>query len=192
VYSGADGRLWENSRALPRAFSPASVRLVAPAARLREPLSDANAAFGKEAFAAIAANRDWGGAAWILGPAAGEEANPRASIADYREETNEASFTASASAPSWIVLSLVQDGGWSATLESPVAAAPASAPPLALSRANGPFLALRVPPGTHRVRLRYRPPGWTAGLWIGAATVVLVAGGLGLRRRTSSASAGAR
>jgi len=188
AYSGADGRLWENSRALPRAFSPASVRLVAPATRLREPLSDANAAFGREAFAAIAANRDWGGAAWILGPAAGEASNPAASIADYREETNEASFTASSPAPSWVVLSLVQDGGWSATLDSAGAGAPPSGEPLALSRANGPFLALRVPGGTHRVRLRYRPPGWTAGLWIGGATIVLLAGSLALQRRKSEAS----
>jgi hypothetical protein len=183
AYSGADGRLWGNSRALPRAFAPASVRLVAPAAGLREPLSDANAAFGREAFAAIAANSDWSGRAWILAAAtgAGEESNPPAEVAHYREKTNEASFDATAAAASWIVVSLVQDGGWSATLERTGAGAPKDAEPLALSRANGPFLALRVPAGTHRVRLRYRPPGWIAGLWIGAATCLTLVAYLALR-----------
>ena len=50
-------------------------------------------------------------------------------------------------------------------------------PPGTRSARNGPFLAMRVPAGTHRVRLRYRPPGWTAGLWIAAATALLVLGG---------------
>jgi hypothetical protein len=152
-------------------------------AGLREPLSDANAAFGREAFAAIAANSDWSGRAWILAAAtgAGEESNPPAEVAHYREKTNEASFDATAAAASWIVVSLVQDGGWSATLERTGAGAPKDAEPLALSRANGPFLALRVPAGTHRVRLRYRPPGWIAGLWIGAATCLTLVAYLALR-----------
>jgi hypothetical protein len=176
AYSGADGRLWENSRVVPRAFSPATVRLVAPRGPLREPLSDANAAFGREAFASITANSDWGATAWVLSDRDREERNSVVEISDYQETTNEAAFTARGAAdPSWIVLSLVQDGGWSARLED--AAGSRRAEPLAVTRANGPFLAVRVPPGTHRVRLRYRPPGWTAGLWIAAATALLLLGG---------------
>jgi len=149
---------------------------VAPRGPLHEPLSDANAAFGREAFASIASSSDWGATAWVLSDRDGEESNPAAEISGYRETTNEAEFTyRGAAGPSWIVLSLVQDGGWSARLED----APGSGrgEPLAVTRANGPFLAMRVPAGTHRVRLRYRPPGWTAGLWIAAATALLVLGG---------------
>ncbi|HEX4441408.1 MAG TPA: YfhO family protein [Thermoanaerobaculia bacterium] len=177
AYSGTDGRLFENARVLPRAFAPASVRLVPPADALREPLSDANAAFGKEAFAQIAATDDWAARAWILGPrgaTASDVPNPSTQVGDYRESTNEASFTASAAAgPAWIVLSLVQDGGWSAS---------ASGGGLETSRANGPFLAVRVPAGTTAVRLRYRPPGWNAGLAIGGGTAVLL-GVVAFRRR---------
>jgi hypothetical protein len=176
AYSGADGRLWENARVLPRAFSPATVRLVAPRGPLREPLADANAAFGREAFASIAANSDWSATAWVLSDRDGEEPNSAAEISDYRETTNEAVFAArGAAGPSWIVLSLVQDGGWSAKLED--AAGSGRRDPLAVARANGPFLAVRVPAGEHRVRLRYRPPGWTAGLWIAAATSLVLVGG---------------
>jgi len=163
---------------LPRAFAPASVRTVSPAALLREPLSNANAAFGAETFASIAANDDWAARAWILGPpgaAASEAANPPAEVTGYRESTNDASFSARApEGPSWIVLSLGQDGVWSAS-------APGGAR-LEISRANGPFLAVRVPAGTTAVRLRYRPPGWNAGLAIGAATAVLL-GVAAVRRR---------
>ena len=163
---------------LPRAFSPATVRLVAARRPLREPLSDANAAFGREAFASIAANSDWAATAWVLSDRDGEERNSAAEISDYRETTNEATFTArGAAAPSWIVLSLVQDGGWSARLEDAAGSGSHRGEPLAVTRANGPFLAMRVPAGAHRVRLRYRPPGWTAGLWIAAATALLLLGG---------------
>jgi hypothetical protein len=190
AYSGPDGRLFENSSVLPRVYAPASVRRVPMQTSATEPLSDANAAFGPRAFAEIGANTDWAGRAWVLGPRGGagpaeEETNPPAAISDYRETTNEVSFTAvAASGAAWVVTSLVQDGGWSAAGEAREA--------LEVSRANGPFLALRVPAGTHRVVLRYRPPGWTAGLWIAAATVILLIGGQVLKFRTSAKSGKSR
>lgn len=186
AYSGTDGRLWENPRALPRAFAPASVQLVAATTTRSGPMSDANAAFGPRAFAAIAANPDWARTAWLLAPPGGaeleaEEPNPPATITDYREATNEVSFTAAApSGASWVVTSLVQDGGWSAAADGRET--------VELSRANGPFLALLAPAGTRRIVLRYRPPGWNAGLWIGAATVAILAGGQVFKRRSSRKS----
>ena len=190
AYSGEDGRVFENSSVLHRAFAPSSVRLVAARTRRSEPLSDANAAFGPRAFAEITANSDWAGRAWVLATRGGEErdaeqANPPAAITGYRETTNEVSFTATAtSGATWIVTSLVQDGGWSADGDGGRA--------LETSRANGPFLALRVPAGTHRVVLRYRPPGWRAGLWIGAASVILLVGSRVFRFRTSPDSEDSR
>ena len=72
------------------------------------------------------------------------------------------------------VTSLVQDGGWAAT-----DAAGAEVP---VSLANGPFLAVRLAPGAHRITLRYSPPGFRLGSGISLATLGLL--GLdSLRRR---------
>ena len=77
------------------------------------------------------------------------------------------SSTSKRAAPSWVVLSIVQDGGWSAR--------DAAGRALPLSRANGPFLALKVPAGSTHVRMRYRPPGFVPGAWISGATLVILA-----------------
>jgi len=43
----------------------------------------------------------------------------------------------------------------------------------AVVEVNGGFLGFRVPPGSHSVQLRYRPRGWTLGLALFAAGLVL-------------------
>jgi uncharacterized membrane protein YfhO len=63
------------------------------------------------------------------------------------------------------VASLVNDGGWRAHDEA--------GNPLATGRVNGPFLAVRVPAGEHRVRLDYAPPGFRAGALVSAASLAL-------------------
>ncbi|HMA18274.1 MAG TPA: hypothetical protein VKS03_07530 [Thermoanaerobaculia bacterium] len=89
-----------------------------------------------------------------------------ARIGDYRETTNEASFRAEVSGEAEeLVASLVQDGGWTARDESGAL--------LSVSRSQGPFLAVTVPGGSHRVRLRYRPPGSREGAAVSAAGIVL-------------------
>jgi hypothetical protein len=179
VYSGVDGSVFENPAVLPRAFVPERVRLVAGTGA-REPLTDANAAFGG-AFREIAANPDWKATAWILSERAGEEPGGTAEISGYRETTNTASFDADVSAGgAWVVLSLVQDGGWSARDSAGAA--------LAVTRANGPFLAVRLPEGHRGVRLRYRPPGFLAGAWISAGTLLMLAG-IALSRRFAARTA---
>ena len=67
----------------------------------------------------------------------------------------------------WVVLSIVQDGGWSAENGAGDA--------LPLFRANGPFLALRLPAGNTRVRLRYSPPGFLLGAAISGITLAMLA-----------------
>jgi hypothetical protein len=57
--------------------------------------------------------------------------------------------------------------GWTATVDG------APAPVL---RANGKHRAVPIPPGPHDVVLRYRPPGLTAGLWLGAVSALVAAG----------------
>jgi hypothetical protein len=174
VYSGTDGNVFENTRALPRAYAPARVRLVPSAARVREPTSDATALFG-EAFREIAANEDWRRTGWVLASRAGEEAGAAAEIAEYREGTNEASFSAHvAEGTAWVVLSLVQDGGWSAR--------DGEGRPVPVLRANGPFLALTLPAGDHRIALRYRPPGFRTGAAIAGATAAVLGIGAAFAR----------
>jgi hypothetical protein len=176
VYSGADGMAFENSRVLPRAFAPARVRPVPPPPSRPWPVLDAAAAFGP-AFSDITALEDWSATAYVLTDGASEVGNPAIAISDYAESTNAASFgarVAEGRGPGFVVLSLVQDGGWSARDAS-------GALPTFL--ANGPFLAVRLGPGNHRIALTYRPPGLGAGSAISLGTLGLLAGAAVLERR---------
>jgi hypothetical protein len=74
--------------------------------------------------------------------------------------------------PGYLVLTTPRHRGWEALLDGE---------PAPLLRADGLFLAVTVPAGTHRVELRFAPPGFAAGLAIAAAAalalgVFLVAG----------------
>jgi hypothetical protein len=155
---------------------PDRLRLVKAPPNLREPLMDANAAFGP-AFAEIVANQDWRAKAWILWHEDGEGPGGRAEISDYAESTNAISFRARVEhGPTCVLLSVVQDGGWSARDETG-----AKVP---LFRANGPFFAAALMPGDHTVRLTYWPPGFLAGLWIGVGTAVALAVAFIVSRRS--------
>jgi len=182
VYSGADGTVFENSRVLPRAFAPARVRSVPPPRPRPWPVLDAAAAFGP-AFSEVTALGDWSAVAYVLADGAAEVENPPVAISGYAESTNAASFAArvaEGSGPGLVVLSLVQDGGWSAR--------DASGAPVPTFLANGPFLALRLAPGEHRVALTYCPPGLRLGFAVSLATLGLLAAAavLGRRRRRAA------
>ena len=178
VYAGADGIAFENPDALPRAFAPRRLRRVPPA-KAGGRLADAADAFGPE-FARVAATTDWSDSASILADGPPEADNPAARIDRYEERTNAAAFDAAVppGPPSVVVLSFVQDGGWTARDDEG---------PLAVHLANGPFLAVEVPPGAHRVRLSYTPPGWRTGTALSGATLVLTVA-LGLRRRATASA----
>jgi uncharacterized membrane protein YfhO len=125
-------------------------------------------AFGS-AFAEMAHRDDWAETAWVLSESSGLVPNGPATMVDYRERSNGASFQVSSSTASrvLIVTSLVQDGGWSARGNSDRA--------LEVTRANGPFLAVWITPGTTAVDLFYNPPGFRAGLAISIAAAVGIA-----------------
>jgi hypothetical protein len=185
AYAGPDGIVYENAGALPRAFLPASVRLVPASPDLREPVRDANAAFGPS-LAEITAATDWRARAWVLGDRGGDVAGGAGEIGGYRETTNAIAFHARVtSGPAYVVLSVVQDGGWSAR--------DGNGARLEVRRANGPFMAVVLPEGEHAVTLTYRPPGFPAGAAISLAAAASLAGlGLALaprRRRLSSGEA---
>jgi hypothetical protein len=158
VYSGEDGTVFENDQVQARVFSPGSVTLVAAKKRLGSWVRNAITEFGLRP-SELARRSDWKEHALLLGREAGTVANGRAEVSDYRESTNEASFFARASeGGAFLVTSLVQDGGWSASDET--------GGRIAVTLANGPFLALRAPAGDHRLLLKYRPPGFLTGCWI--------------------------
>jgi hypothetical protein len=174
AYSGTDGRVFENPAALERAFVPERVRFVPEPVPMREPTSDANALFGA-AFHEITANANWRQTAWVLASRPGETTGGVAEISEFRESTNTASFSARVpEGTAWVVLSLVQDGGWSAR--------DAEGRPVPVLRANGPFLALALPAGDHRIALRYRPPGFRTGAAIAGATAAVLGIGAALAR----------
>jgi hypothetical protein len=165
VYSGDDGTVFENADVLPRVFAPASLRPIPSGAKVRDLV---------------------GSLSWKTEALLGRDPRPvpsatngRVGVADYRESTNSAVFRTSAPAgPAVVVASLVQDGGWTARDET--------GSPLPTGRANGPFLAVEVPGGEHRVRLRYAPPGSKAGTFVtlGSGAVLLAAAAARRSRRS--------
>jgi hypothetical protein len=180
VYAGADGTVFENSSVLPRAFAPRAVQFVPPVAR-RERGVNVLARFGA-AIGDLAAAEDWREKAVMLSAdQPGQIENSPVEISDYRESTNAISFRTarSSSGRSFVVLSVMHDGGWTARDEtgrrSPV------------YWANGPFLAVEVRSGAHAVDLRYRPPGSRAGLFaaLGTLAVLGVVFVLGAGRRAA-------
>ena len=77
-------------------------------------------------------------------------------------------------APRVLVLPESDDGGWSAE---------ADGQPLPTLRADGAFLAVRVPAGETRLVCRYLPPGFREGLAVSTVTAVLAAALAARRRR---------
>jgi hypothetical protein len=182
AYSGSDGEVFENPDVLARVFAPGSIRAVG-AARPGH-FEDAFRAFGSPPPALLAGvdlHREAlvvSDGASLGAPAAGENS---AVIAEIRERTNALAFTAAApAAGAVIVATVVQDGGWRARDERG---------PLAAGRANGPFLAVRLRPGAHRVELSYLPPGFRTGASISAGTILAAALGAALGRRRKRAIA---
>jgi hypothetical protein len=90
-----------------------------------------------------------------------------AAVTGYRESTNSASFHARLARPGRVVVSLMQDGGWSAKRSPAKNGAGTTIP---TGRAEGILLALDLPAGDSDVRLSYVPPGMAAGGAISAAT----------------------
>ena len=97
-------------------------------------------------------------------PPATRGAADRFTISSYRERTNEISFRSSAPARAPAVLSVVDDGGWSARDEA--------GRDVPISRAESLLIRLDLPAGDHVIRLLYRPPGFLAGCAMSAASAV--------------------
>lgn len=170
VYAGPDGTVFQNRNALPRLFAPPEIELVSPElTRGLETRKNAMAAFGRPLQELIAASAFHQRAAILAEGAATslrKSGTPRSrtTISDIREWTNKVSFQADVpEGPAVLVSSFVQDGGWSAV--------DASGRQLPTLLANGPFLAILLPPGRHAVLLKYVPPGFRVGAAISITSV---------------------
>ncbi|HET7451931.1 MAG TPA: hypothetical protein VFL12_04275, partial [Thermoanaerobaculia bacterium] len=184
VYAGNDGTVFRNPSVLPRVWAPAAVRPVGPAPAGHP--EDAFAAFGLEP-AEIVRRTSEGRETLVVsdGPAPLPErlrGGPTPVVRDVRESANAIGFTAELAGPlpAVVVASVVQDGGWGARDEIGA---------LATGRANGPFLAIAVRPGRHRVRLEYAPPGLASGVAAAAAAALAGIGALLISRNRARVSA---
>jgi hypothetical protein len=155
VYSGPDGTIFRNSAVLPRVFAPD---------RIRQRTESADRAVWK--------TFDWRAEAVLgegleVGLGAGGGRNGRAEVLDYRETGDAVSFRARCpeGRGALLVASLVNDGGWRARDEAGNV--------LPAGRVNGPFLAVLAPPGEHRIRLDYAPPGFREGVVVSALSLAL-------------------
>jgi hypothetical protein len=174
AYSGADATIYENARALPRVFAPLELRLVQHTGR-REVFGPVNSTTSfREHLGEMKALANWRSVAFLLAPRGAHSwtEGPQPSsieVSEYREWTNSASFSARNGSDREVVLvaSLVQDGGWSVATEEGTR--------LATTHANGPFLAIAVPPGQHRIRMRYASPGFRTGSAVTVATALALA-----------------
>ncbi len=169
---GPEMAIFENPRALPRAFVPRRLRRVADPARLLDELSRAT---------------DFADTAWLSGPGPAETPEPgeRRGPDDAREpgerrgpeEPNgEATLflravgtdlvvEARAAAPALIATSIPDWPGWIAREDGR---------PIPTVTVNHAFVGMRIPAGRHVLRLAYRPRSWSLGLETFAAGIVLI------------------
>jgi len=140
VFNGVGGKVWENPAPLPLFYMPATVE------RVPQPWTMLEKALAIEDFAAATVVE-----VGPAGPPVAQEgrvriAKVRANGFDLDVESPMGGLVASSvsSVRGWRLLG---EGG-----EAPVL------------RVNGGFVGFGVPPGRHRVRLDYRPAGWTWGV----------------------------
>ncbi len=183
VYSGPGGEVLENRDVLPRVFVPRIVAGVGLPGSTRDRVRSATPLFAA-AYAELRRQSDWSQKAFVLGAPLEERANGEAEIHDYAESVGRVTFgvRARGGAPATVLLvSVVQDGGWSGRDETGRL--------LPTTLANGPFLAVSVPDGAHEVVLDYAPPGARAGLAVSLGTLLAVAVA-GMAARASRAATG--
>jgi len=178
--------VWRNDEALPRAMLVAGTRLVADDAEAYARLHDA--AFDPRAAVLFAAEQSQAvDAALATVPDARNadagntddagstgDPTPAGTVAFVRYEPDNVVLEVDSAVPAWLLLTDVWHPGWRATIDGEAAT---------LMRGDFTFRALRVPPGRHRVAMRFMPPGWRAGLVAGGLAWLVVAGGWWVTRK---------
>jgi hypothetical protein len=160
------GRLLENPDALPRVFVPRWVSREADVARQRERLF---------------AIRDFAAEGVVEGPSAPPAENGSAQVRITSYEAARMELDVDAREKSLIASSVTAWPGWRLTVDG-------LAQPL--SAYNRAFLAFEVPPGHHRVVLRYWPRSFVQGLWISGFSLLSAIVFFAWPRRGSAAIGG--
>jgi hypothetical protein len=158
----SDGmRLFENPRALPRAFAPRFVRAEPDPGRRLELMKSIGDFRERGVVSAGVATGEWA-----------ENGEATVEIAAYGAQAMELDVAAGretlvgTSVPAW--------RGWRATVDGR---------PVESLAYNHAFLAFRVPEGRHRLSLCYSPDGFRHGLALSAATLLVAVGALVRLRR---------
>ncbi len=157
--------VFENPRALPRAFVPRKLRTVEdPARRLEE----------------MAGATDFSETAWLSGERGGSggEENGQA-VLELLAVGSELRVSADVSRRAFVATSLPDWKGWNAD---------AGGRRLELTTVNHAFVGFWLPPGRHAVRLRYRPASVSLGLLSLAAGAAAAAALAATARRRAAAT----
>ena len=159
-FDGAGGTVWRNPEALPLFLFPARLRrLPGHAAALAATVTnqrlatDAVVGDGPASDAAASGAAASGAAA---SGAAADTALPRGEVRAIRPRPNGFDLDVSSPTGGVVASSVSFARGWRGT---------AGGRQARVVEVNSAFLGVQVPAGTHRVELRYRPLGWTAG-WL--------------------------
>ncbi len=140
VFNGVGGKVWENPAASPLFYMPATVE------RVPQPWTLLEKALEIEDFAAATVVE--------VGPA-GPPVAQEGKVRIERVRANGFDLEVESPAGGLVASSVSYVRGWRLLSEG------GDAPVL---RVNGGFAGFGVPPGRHRVRLDYRPAGWTWGV----------------------------
>jgi hypothetical protein len=142
VFSGVGGRVWENPRALPLFFMPRRTVLAA----------------GDEAALVVAApGRGLADRVVVRGGGAG--GGQAGEVPTIRARSNGFDLEVRSPTGGTVASSVSYAPGWRAEVDGVGAAA---------FEVDAGFVGFAVPPGSHRVRLDYRPAGWVWGLRLAA------------------------
>jgi hypothetical protein len=143
--------LYRSNTALPRAFIVHRSQL-ADDSQMRQALEDPSQPTRHTAFLA-------GGEALASTPCEGSTARLT------EGETRQLSIDAQACAPGYLVVSDAFFPGWEATVNGV---------PSAIERADLALRAVKIPQGSSRIEMRYRPGSFVLGLWIALPALALI------------------
>jgi hypothetical protein len=146
---GAD--LLENPEALPRAFVPSAIHYEPDGSRRIEALKGISD-FGQRGV--VGSSQPPSSGEWV------ENGPGRVTVISYRPQSM--TLEVEAERDAIVGTSVTAWPGWKARLDG------LAADPLSYNHA---FLAFRVPKGRHRLELRYRPDGFTAGAAVSLVTL---------------------
>ena len=142
LVTAAGMTLWRNRSAYPRLLTPTRAEVVAPG------LPATAATFAGVDFAATVLLFPDATAQLPAAVAAAQRCRSKARLSGVTYRNNTLAFDAIADGPAWVAVSDVAFPGWRAWADDQ---------PVAIWRANGPFRALCVPAGAHRIRMEFSP-----------------------------------